>query len=97
MKKHRVSLSTKIVNETELSNEERSVIEQEWQANLPTQESVIDSQARIELEVSDKEMARVTEDLIDLLLNKGIITSAELPADALEIITTRKSLRDKLI
>ncbi|MFQ5661525.1 MAG: hypothetical protein ACE5GZ_14000, partial [Gammaproteobacteria bacterium] len=45
---------------------------------------------------SDKLMARVGEDLIDVLLAKGIIASTDLPVAAQNIIKNRKANRGKL-
>lgn len=53
-------------------------------------------QALDELESTDKDMARVAEDIIDLLIFKGILTKQELPATAREKIEQRKILRSKL-
>jgi len=52
--------------------------------------------ARIALNNSDSKMGRVVEDLINLLVAKGIMASEELPAEAIERIADRVALRDKL-
>lgn len=45
------------------------------------------------LAATDSDMARVTEDLIDLLVSKGVITEAELPQGAQDKLTNRRSKR----
>ena len=46
--------------------------------------------------LSDSGMARVSEDLIDLLISKNLIKFAELPQSAIDKINERKSLRGQL-
>lgn len=45
---------------------------------------------------SDKEFIRVLEDLIDTLIERGVILLTDLPAEALEKIQQRKQTRSKL-
>jgi len=45
---------------------------------------------------SDLQMIRVLDDLIDLLIQKHVITFTELPPFAQDKILTRQHLRDKL-
>lgn len=45
---------------------------------------------------SDKEFIRVLEDLIDTLIERGVIRLTDLPAEALEKIQQRKQTRSKL-
>ena len=45
---------------------------------------------------SDLEMSRVLEDLVDLLIRKGVLDAAELPATAREKLTRRRELRGHL-
>ena len=52
--------------------------------------------ARQELADSDSDMARVTEDLVDLLLIKGLIEPHDLSTDAMATMTNRKAARAKL-
>jgi len=52
--------------------------------------------ARIALQDSDAEIARVTEDLVHLLVKKNIILFTELPEIVQEKLITRENLRTKL-
>lgn len=56
-----------------------------------------DKQAALsELQATDKEMARVGEDLLDVLIAKGILSSSDLPQNAQDKLSQRKALRAKL-
>lgn len=46
-----------------------------------------------ELAASDKEMARVGEDLLDTLIAKGVIAFTDLPKSSRDKITARKAKR----
>ena len=48
------------------------------------------------LRESDLNMGRVTEDLIDILVNKGVFLFLELPQEVREKYTTRGVLRGRL-
>jgi hypothetical protein len=48
------------------------------------------------LEDSDKDLVRVLEDLVDLLIAKGLILFTDLPAEAQQKIMRRQQLRFKL-
>lgn len=48
------------------------------------------------LNQSDAEVMRVSEDLIELLIEKNIILFTDLPAPAQEKLAKRKSARDKM-
>ncbi len=48
-----------------------------------------------DLLLSDLSMARVIEDLIEILINKNVLMLTELPEAAQTKILTRKSIRDK--
>ena len=50
----------------------------------------------MELYDSDLKMVRVVEDLVDLLIAKGLITPEDLPSEAMDRIASRKTLRDSL-
>ena len=50
----------------------------------------------IELQAIDKDMARITEDLIDALKDKGVIADEDLPVTVVEKINRRKLLRSRL-
>lgn len=49
-----------------------------------------------DLNTSDAQMARVTEDLISLLINKNIILFTDLPSSVQEKLLHRESLREQL-
>ena len=53
-------------------------------------------QAKAELAASDKEMARIAEDLIDVLKTKGLIIDSDLPQAARDRLAMRKELRAQL-
>jgi hypothetical protein len=48
------------------------------------------------LETSDQDLIRVLEDLVDLLVDKGLILFTELPVDAQQKIMRRQQLRHEL-
>jgi hypothetical protein len=48
------------------------------------------------LEISDKDMARVGEDLFDILMSKNILELSDIPEKALEKIQQRKEAREKI-
>jgi len=49
-----------------------------------------------QLSESDREFIRVLEDLIDTLINRGVIRLTDLPPEALKKIQERKQTRSKL-
>ena len=49
-----------------------------------------------ELQASDHDFVRVLEDVLDLLIDKGVILFTELPASAQEKIMLRQRLRAEL-
>lgn len=49
------------------------------------------------LKETDLQMCRVIEDVVDLMINKGVITIDEIPREAIEHINMRKKLREKII
>lgn len=51
---------------------------------------------KIALHESDKDIARITEDLIHLLIQKNLIVFTELPKAVQEKILTREKLRSRL-
>jgi hypothetical protein len=63
----------------------------EWIAYTPPEPTAAE-----ELASSDAGMARMTEDLIDTLITKGVISSADLPQMAQDKLNNRKVLRAKL-
>ncbi len=52
--------------------------------------------AQRELIATDAAMARVIEDLVDVLIAKGVITEADLPDPARQKIDARRQLRQRL-
>ncbi len=52
--------------------------------------------ARERLSLTDIEFVRVIEDLVEVLLNKGLITITDLPERAREKLAARRSLRSDL-
>lgn len=53
-------------------------------------------EAEQKLSDSDRDMARICEDLIDLLIIKEVITESDLPAAVKEKLDNRKAWRAKL-
>ena len=53
-------------------------------------------EVRIQLGESDIGLIRVIEDLVDVLLRKGLITITDLPAEARDKLTLRRVLRSKM-
>ena len=53
-------------------------------------------QARTDLAATDKEMARIAEDLINTLIAKGVIAAQDLPKPAMSKIFDRAALRKAL-
>jgi hypothetical protein len=70
---------------------------QSWldDGNIPATLIVV-TPPEAELEDTDKKMARITEDLIDVLVGKGVIDLIDLPRPAQGTISERKTLRSKL-
>ena len=51
---------------------------------------------RNQLATSDAEMARIAEDLIDVLIAKNVINFTDLPQQAQHKLLNRQSLRERL-
>lgn len=49
------------------------------------------------LDATDQDLIRVLEDVVDLLIAKGLILFTELPADAQQKIMRRQQLRSEMI
>ena len=64
----------------------------------PYYPTVVDpkEQAKAELASTDREMARIAEDLINTLIAKGIITAQDLPRPAMSKLFDRADLRKVL-
>ncbi len=54
-------------------------------------------QARERLKISDLEMVRVFEDVIEIMIDKGLILITDLPEAAQEKLMERHRLREKLV
>ena len=52
--------------------------------------------ARAELAATDSEIARVSEDLIQTLISKGVIAESDIPAPAHDKMARRAELRSRL-
>lgn len=63
-------------------------------AFLHTQDGA--AQALADLVQSDQEMARVVEDLVDLLISRGVIDMADFPPAAQEKLLRRRNWRGEL-
>lgn len=51
---------------------------------------------RVKLTKSDTEVARIFEDLVDVLINKGIIHFTDLPQDAQKKLISRQKMRQAI-
>ena len=49
-----------------------------------------------ELELTDRKIARVGEDVIEILFAKGVLTTDDFTPEALDILNRRKERRDRL-
>ena len=65
---------------------------------LPYDPPVVDpkEQSRADLAATDKEMARIAEDLINVLLNKELISASDFPNSVLLKLNERANLRKLL-
>lgn len=65
---------------------------------LPYAPPVVDpkEQARADLAATDKEMARIAEDLIQTLISKDLITESDIPQSAQDKMARRAKLRSRL-
>ena len=70
----------------------------EWIDGRSTEEVEADAlaSAKAELAASDKEMARIAEDLINTLVSKGVIAIKDLPKPAADKLSERAELRKVL-
>ena len=66
------------------------------QQGAPGARGVGANEARSRLSQSDIEMARITEDLIDLLIAKNIINFTDFPNEAQKKLISRRALRRNL-
>lgn len=98
LKKHKVMITggQSTQEEVVLSNEEEQNLLEEWAQNVVTPEQVEKENAQRELQQSDKHMARIAEDVINLLISKGMFSFVELPQSVQDILNERQALRAKL-
>jgi hypothetical protein len=61
-----------------------------------TREHVPASEVKANLDSSDLELIRVIEDLVELLIAKGVINITELPISAREKLSLRRGLRSRI-
>ena len=59
-------------------------------------EGEVDDSALQQLDASDLEMARITEDLIDLLIGRDIINFTDFPGMAQRKLINRRALRSNM-
>lgn len=64
----------------------------------PYAPAVVDpkEQARADLAATDKEMARIAEDLINIMINNGVIKNDDLPKPVIAKLENRANLRKVL-
>lgn len=76
---------------------------QDWiaEGNVPDLEftpaevaSQLQAEKMADLTTTDKDMARIGEDLIDVLITKGVIQITDLPQNAQDKLAYRKTLRN---
>ena len=65
---------------------------------LPYEPPIVDpkEQAKVDLVASDKEMARIAEDLINVLIAKGLMAIDDLPKPVIAKLNDRANLRKVL-
>ena len=65
---------------------------------MPCETPALDpkEQARADLAATDKEMARIAEDLIRTLISKGVIAESDIPESARDKMARRAKLRSRL-
>ena len=72
----------------------RAFLKQQTERGAPESGVAVDKSQL--LQSSDAELARVLEDIIDLLTAKGIFQFTELPAEAQKKLLSRKHLRQRI-
>ena len=79
------------------SGDPLSALESDFTAPRSGDPAQLQSRAiQSELSASDREMARVLEDLVFVLIDKGVIMMTDLPKAAQEKIHARSDLRSRL-
>lgn len=69
---------------------------QKWVTDVDREKNYLITSKLAEIVISDEAMHRVTEDLIDTLISKGVITQADLPEAAKTKLAERKTIRSEL-
>lgn len=87
-----VDLKTKKIKVREWTEDELKAHEKWIILDAPTPTEL----ALERLNETDKDMARLAEDVIATLINKGIVKLSDFPAIVVEKLTERKKLREKL-
>ncbi|HLT98178.1 MAG TPA: hypothetical protein VKZ70_00375 [Burkholderiaceae bacterium] len=64
--------------------------------NNKNERGEVDRQTRADLAQLDIEFIRVLEDLINVLVDKGVINLTDLPPEALDKLSRRKRVRRRL-
>lgn len=67
-----------------------------WVTDSQQEKAAQIAQKTVDLAASDQSMARITEDLIDTLIRRGIITLQDLPAAARDKLVARQTDRTAL-
>ena len=76
-------------------SELQAFLGQQQTANAPREEADARSKLHRALRQSDGDFVRVLDDLVVLLLNKGLIVFTDLPREARNKIMLRRRLRDR--
>lgn len=86
-----VNVKTKKVTKRDWTDEELAELRAAHEASKPTAKQI----AQKELLETDKQMARIAEDVIDVLITKQLLAFTDLPEYAQNVITERRTLRSK--
>ena len=95
--KHIVNATTKEVKEIDLTTDELTIRTAEEQTYVNSAPERLKEQKKAELHGSDiSEVPRIAEDVLDVLVSKGVITLTDLPQASQDKIAARKALRAEL-
>lgn len=67
-----------------------------WETDTDAKQKAEDQEKKVALRASDAGMARAAEDLIDILIRKGIIQEEDIPVSLKGKIVERKALRESI-
>lgn len=95
------SCTTKPINEEVLYLEDAPTKYHKWDGSKWVEDTTLkteidNNQIKIELSISDSGMIRVVEDLIKVLVAKGIITESDFDIQVITKLRDREALREKL-